>query len=286
MTEIRIATRGSSLALAQARTVAGLIGDLDPTLDVRLVEIETMGDRDRTSPIATLSELGAFVRGVQNAVIEGRADLAVHSLKDLPVQGPDELELVAIPERRSPFDVLVGSSLGELTPGSVVGTGSARRSEQLAMLRPDLATSELRGNVETRLRKVEERVVAAAVLARAGLERLGRDAAIEEEFSAQQMLPAPGQGALAVETLRNGEAAEILRSLDDPNQRPLVETERALLAATGAGCRSALGALATWEGDRIHLEAFVADGSGRRRVGVIADTPSEAADRARMELGL
>lgn len=286
MTEIRIATRGSSLALAQTRTVAALIAGLDPSLDVRIVEIETMGDRDRTSPIATLSEIGAFVRGVQNAVIEGHADLAVHSLKDLPVQGPEELELVAVPERRSPFDVLVGSSLDELSAGDVVGTGSARRSEQLAMLRPDLGTTELRGNVETRLRKVAEGVVAAAVLARAGLERLGRDAAIEEDFTAEQMLPAPGQGALAVETVREGEAAELLRALDDSRQRPLVDTERALLAATGAGCRSALGALATWEDGRIRLDAFVADENGRRRVGVIADTPLEAADRARQELGL
>lgn len=276
MNEIRIATRRSPLAMAQARRVAELMKQAHPGLAVSMVEVETAGDRDQTGPVAELTEVGAFVRAVQQAVLDGRAELAVHSLKDLPVAHSSDLTLAALPERASPLDVLVGSTLGELPAGATVGTGSPRRSRQLLELRPDLRTVELRGNIDTRLAKVDRSEVDAAILAEAGLTRLGRGQAIAERFSLEEMMPAPGQGALAVETRRGTEAETLTGAIDDQDLRLLAKTERRLLAETGAGCRSALGALATRESDgSIRLAAFVADEKGARRVAVRGTEPEE-----------
>jgi hydroxymethylbilane synthase len=284
--EVRIATRRSALAVAQAHRVADLLCAAVPDLAVRFVEVSTFGDRDQVGAIAELSEIGAFVRSVQTAVVEGKADLAVHSLKDLPVRGSEELVLAAFPERVSPLDVLVGSTLDELAPGSVVGTGSPRRVAQLLDLRPDLRTVELRGNVDTRLSKVAGGVVEAAVLAKAGLDRLERSSSISQVLDVDQMVPAPGQGALAVETLASGRFSELVRSIDDGPLRILLSTERLMLAEAGAGCRSALGAIATWQGDTIRLECFVADERGRRRTVAFGGSPVAAVAAARKELKL
>lgn len=286
MNELRIATRASKLALAQARFVAGLLGQIHPGLRVRLVEVESAGDRDQTSPVAALTEMGAFVRAVQQRVIDGEADLAVHSLKDLPTSGHPALTIAALPGRESPFDVIVGRALDELAPGSRVGTGSPRRVSQLRTLRPDLRTEELRGNVDTRLAKVQRGATDAAVLAEAGLRRLGHQTAVKQVLSVDEMVPAPGQGALAVETLAGGEAFELAQGLDDAGVRRAVLAERELLIQTGAGCRSALGALATAAGEVIELDAFVEDERGPRRVRVRGSDPIETAVSARKELGL
>lgn len=286
MTEVRIATRRSVLALAQARRVADLLRAVHPSLSVGLVEVSTSGDRDQKGAIAQLSEVGAFVRSVQEAVIDGRADLAVHSLKDLPIWGPEDLVLAALPERGSPCDVLVGSTLGELPAAALVGTGSPRRVAQLLELRPDLRTTELRGNVDTRLRKVAAGEVDAAVLAEAGLERLGKAGVIAQRFEVTKMVPAPGQGALAVEARRGSGSAELAGTIDDGPLRILLSAERMLLAETGAWCRSALGALATWDAGRIRLETFVADDRGARRAVVFGETPEAVVAEARKELGL
>lgn len=286
MAEIRIATRRSALALAQANRVADLLHAADPDLSVSLVEVLTSGDRDQDGSIARLTEVGAFVRSVQDAVIDGRADVAVHSLKDLPVAGPEDLVLAAFPERGSPLDVLVGSTLEGLGPNALVGTGSPRRVAQLLDLRPDLRATELRGNVDTRLRKVSTGEVDAAVLAEAGLERLGRTDEISEWLDPDRMVPAPGQGALAVEARKGTEAAELAGELDDGSLRELLSAERALLAETGAGCRSALGALATWDSGQIRLHAFVADERGSRRAVCLGETPEAVVAGARKELGL
>jgi hydroxymethylbilane synthase len=286
MNEVRIATRRSVLALAQAGLVADLLRAADPGVSVRLVEVVTSGDRDQEGAIAELTEVGAFVRSVQQAVLNGRADLAVHSLKDLPVWGPEELVLAAFPERGAPFDVLVGSTLDGLPAGAVVGTGSPRRVEQLLNLRPDLRAIELRGNVDSRLRKVAGGTVDAAVLAEAALDRLGRSELIAQRLDAAQMVPAPGQGALAVEARRQSAAADMVGIIDDGSLRTLVSAERLLLAETGAGCRSALGALATWEAARIRLDAFVADERGRRRTVVFGETPEAVVAEARKGLAL
>jgi hydroxymethylbilane synthase len=286
MPEIRLATRRSSLAMAQTRRVADLLRTVVPDLSVRLVEIDTAGDRDQRGSIATLTELGAFVRAVQEAVIDGRADLAVHSLKDLPVTGSDDLVLSAFPERASPFDVMVGSSLVDLPERAVVGTGSPRRAAQLTRHRPDIRTTELRGNVDTRLAKIEAGEVDAAVLAEAGLVRLGRSEMISQRLGVEDMVPAPGQGALAVEARPGSEAAAMAGMLDDARLRSLLMAERDLLAQTGAGCRSALGVLATLEEGRIRLDAFVSDERGPRQTVVIGDDGEAVVAGARKELGL
>ncbi|HVR78520.1 MAG TPA: hydroxymethylbilane synthase [Acidimicrobiia bacterium] len=286
MPEVRLATRRSSLAMAQTRRVADLLQTVVPDLAVRLVEIDTAGDRDRSGPIARLTELGAFVRGVQEAVIDGRADLAVHSLKDLPVTASRDLVLAAFPERASPFDVMVGSSVEDLPEEAVVGTGSPRRAAQLARHRPGIRTTELRGNVDTRLAKIEAGEVDAAVFAEAGLERLGRSEMTAQRFAVEEMVPAPGQGALAVEARPGTGAAAMAGMLDDARLRSLLMAERELLAQTGAGCRSSLGVLARWEEGRMRLDAFVSDERGPRQTVVVGDDAEAVVAGARKELGL
>ncbi|MDP8958308.1 MAG: hydroxymethylbilane synthase [Actinomycetota bacterium] len=284
--ELRLATRASSLAMVQTRRVADLLEAAHQGLQVTLVPVESSGDLDHQAPVAELTEVGAFVRSLQWAVLEGRADGAVHSCKDLPTGGPERLITPAYPERDSPFDVLVGGRLGELAPGARVGTGSPRRIAQLLALRSDLQPAELRGNVDTRLRKVAEGEVAAALLAEAGLLRLGRTSEIAQRFSLEEMVPAPAQGVLAVETLDGGEAAELVAAIDDPGVRRLVEAERRLLAETGAGCRSALGALAQELDGKIRMTTFVEDERGGRRAVVEGTDVEDVVEEARRELGL
>ena len=285
-TEIRLATRRSALALYQARRVADWLRAVHDDVAVELVEVDSSGDLDRVSPVAQLTQMGAFVRSVQAAVLDGRADAAVHSLKDLPTAQADGLVLAAFPERATPWDALVGAKLDDLAAGSVVGTGSPRRVAQLTAARPDLETRELRGNVDTRLRKVAEGEVDAAVLAEAGLVRLEHDDAIAETLSLDVMVPAPGQGVLAGETLIDGPMRSRVEVISNPDLTPLVEAERALLAETGAGCRSALGALAGWEGSQIRMDAFVEDERGARRTRVVGAHPDDVVAAARKELGL
>jgi hydroxymethylbilane synthase len=286
VTEIRIATRRSRLAMAQASRVAELLNRHQPEVSVRLVEVETAGDRDTTSDIASLTETGAFVSAVQEAVLDDEADIAVHSLKDLPITGPSDLVLAAFPERASPLDVIVGQPLDRLPSRATIGTGSPRRTAQLLMMRSDLDAVGIRGNVDTRVRKVDEGVVDAAILAEAGLDRLGQIHRVAQRFGADEMVPAPGQGALAVEARVDSEAAVIAGSIDDTTLRPLLEAERELLAQTGAGCRAALGVLATWVGDSIQMDLFVADEAGPRSASVRGRDEHEVVSRGRRELGL
>ncbi|MFH1105413.1 MAG: hydroxymethylbilane synthase [Actinomycetota bacterium] len=285
--DFRLATRRSPLALAQARAVADRIRHVHgDSVQVALVEIDSTGDLDRVSSVAALTQIGAFVRAVQAAVLDGRADAAVHSLKDLPAASPGGLVLIAFPERADPRDVVVGSTLDALRQGALVGTGSPRRAAQLRLLRPDLQTRELRGNVATRLDKVERGEVDAALLAAAGLQRLGMSEFASEVLDVEAMVPAPGQGILVVESLPEGPATELLAAIDDPDLRPLAEVERLLLAETGAGCRSALGALASRRNGMIRLHAFVEDERGPRRTEVTDEHPHDVVASARKELGL
>lgn len=255
-------------------------------VEVTLVEVDSAGDLDRSSPVAALTEMGAFVRSVQAAVLDGRADAAVHSLKDLPTAPVPGLVAAAFPERADPRDCLVGRALGDLRAGSRVGTGSPRRAAQMRVLRPDLEMVELRGNVDTRIRRVAEGEVEAAVLALAGLWRLGREDAVAEVFGVDRMVPAPGQGTLVVEAGEGSPAAGLLGRIDGPEIRMAVEAERGLLAEAGAGCRSALGAFAELHGGRLRMDAFVEDDRGRRRSTVSGDHPDEVVAAARKELGL
>lgn len=273
MNELRIATRRSDLALAQSRLVASLLTRQVPNVSVRMIEISSTGDVDRVSPVTKLSEVGAFVRSVQEAVIDERADMAVHSCKDLPVSGPDGLHQW-FPEREVPWDVMSGGTVEDLPHAARVGTGSPRRASQLKTLRPDLDIVPIRGNVTTRLGKVGHEVD-AVVLAEAGLRRTDLDHRIDHRFTLEEMVPAPGQAALCVEAIAGSRVAGLLDSIDHAATRAAVEAERQLLARTGAGCRAALGALVTVQGGGFTMHGFVEDDAGRRRGTVRAQsTPS------------
>lgn len=278
MSELRIATRRSRLALAQATEVADLISAAHPGIEVALVEVVTSGDRDRTTSVTTLTEVGAFVRAIQEAVLDGQADLAVHSCKDLPVDGPADL-ISIYPEREQPWDVLCGHDLAGLFSGARVGTGSPRRAAQLRRLRPDLEISDIRGNVDTRLEKMHDGDFDAVVLAEAGLKRLRLEEEIRHRFTLAEMVPAPGQAALAVEVVGDTPAAATVRAIDHAPTRAAVEAERALLARSHAGCRSALGAHARHVDGQIEMAGFVEDGSGARSATVLGPTPDDAARR-------
>ena len=262
MSVLRLGTRRSALAKAQAGGVAATIV---ATLgrDVELVEITTEGDRSDTA-VARLGGTGVFVTALREALRAGEIDLAVHSYKDLPTAPDDALAIVAVPPREDPRDVLcspAGLTLGELPSGAKVGTGSPRRAAQLLALGLGLEVVPIRGNVDTRLKKAIDGEVDAVVLARAGLARLDRLDAVTEVLDPIQMLPAPAQGALAVEC-RVGELAE-LGALDDPETRACVAAERALLRALEAGCTAPVGALADLADDELYLRgiACAPDGS-------------------------
>lgn len=285
MSDLRIATRASDLALAQARLVADRLRASHPGLEVSMVEVSTTGDRDRVSSVTTLTEVGAFVRAVQLAVLEGDADLAVHSCKDLPVNGPEGLTAI-YPAREVPWDVLCGHDLDTLPRGARVGTGSPRRAAQLRALRPDIEAAEIRGNVETRLRKMHTGLFDAVVLAEAGLRRLGMENEIGHRFTLQEMVPAPAQAALAVEARADDPRLDLYMAIDDPVTRQAVETERSLLSLTRAGCRSALGALARPNRATIHVTGFVEDDAGPRFAEAHGTSPADAARALQKDLGL
>lgn len=270
---LRIATRASQLALWQSNYIAGLIRTAAPDVQVELVHISTTGDRDQTETLRSLGSFGVFTREVQLAVIDGRADMAVHSLKDLPTDGPPQLTLAATPVRAVTADALIlpaglsnHSSLDDLVHGARIGTGSPRRQAQLRFLRPDLQLQEVRGNVDTRLRKLDAGDYDALILAAAGLTRLGLANRIHTEIVPPQMYPAVGQGAIGVEC--RTEDADLRRLLEQITDQPTltaVTAERSLLAALRAGCHAPLGVKTLVEGDRIHLEAVVLPMDGSKR---------------------
>src|SRR3954454_21246423 len=230
MNAIRLGTRGSLLAMTQSRWVADRLAAATGR-EVELVEVSTTGDRADT-PLAQLGGTAVFVSALREALLAGRIDVAVHSLKDLPTAPAEGLALAAVPLREDPRDVVVGRdglTLGELPVGSRVGTGSPRRAAQLHALGLGLVIVDIRGNVDTRIPKVREGEYDAVVLARAGLARIGRLEEATEVLDPLQMLPAPGQGALAVETRADDELASALAALDDRASRVTVEAERAVL---------------------------------------------------------
>jgi hydroxymethylbilane synthase len=291
-TVVRIATRGSDLALWQSRWVADRLREHHPGLIVELVEIRTRGDRDRNTPLATIGGQGIFTKEVQQAVLDGAADLAVHSLKDLPTSGPDGLVLAAIPGREPPGDVLIAprhGALEELPPNARVGTGSLRRRAQLLWLRPDLEVVGVRGNVETRLRRALDGDMDAVVLAEAGLKRLGLEIHVTEHLRPPLFLPAVGQGALGVECRGDDEATRrLLTPLDDPDARAAVRAERRVMAELEAGCMIPLAALGRIDGDGLLLEAAVLEGNGRERIAATGrgrpDDPDELGRRVADQL--
>ena len=257
---LRVATRASRLARWQAERVASLLRGRG--VETVLVPVTTTGDERTDVPIHAMGGTGVFVREVQSAVLEGRADLAVHSAKDLPAGTPAGLVLACVPERADVRDALVGATIADLRAGAVVATGSVRRRVQLAAAVPGLVFAELRGNIETRLAKAPQ--FAAIVVAHAALVRLGLEARATEVVAVETLLPQVAQGALAVECrVDDTVTIERLTAIDDRAAHVRVAAERAFLAGLGGGCDQPLGALATLATDgAITLDAFVADATG------------------------
>jgi hydroxymethylbilane synthase len=259
---LRLATRGSALARWQASEVTRLLREVDPEIEVELIVVATTGDQRQDVPVWQMGGQGVFVKEVQAALLDGRADAAVHSAKDLPSRAAPGLVLAAIPPRADPRDVLVGSTLAGLGPGARVATGSVRRRAQLAWLRPDLTFAGLRGNIATRLDRVPAR--GAAVVAMAAMERLGLAARASEVLDVSVMLPQVAQGAIGVECRAGDEVtALLLASIDDAASRTCVETERSFLARLGGGCDLPVGAYATLGPDGTTVEGLLASPDGR-----------------------
>lgn len=290
MTALRLGTRGSRLALAQARSVAAAITARSGR-EVELVEITTRGDVS-TEPLAAIGGAGVFVSALREALLDKTVDVAVHSLKDLPTAAADGLVVAAVPTREDPRDVVCardGLTLAQLPAGATVGTGAPRRAAQIHALGLGLSVVDVRGNVDTRLAKVSGGELDAVVLARAGLARLGRLDAVTETLDPIQVLPAPGQGALAVECLDvDDELLAVLSGLDDVTTRAAVTAERTLLAALEAGCTAPVGAYAeAAEGDEgleLYLRAVVVSADGTVSIRKSATGPLEGAEQLGRDL--
>jgi hydroxymethylbilane synthase len=271
--ELVIGSRGSKLALWQSEWVRARLEALAPGVGVRIEIFKTTGDVRTDVPLSTIGGQGAFTKELEVALLDRRVDVAVHSLKDLPTVTPEGLAITATPEREDPRDALVlradapskANSLKGLAEGAVVGTSSLRRIAQLKHLRPDVRITDLRGNVDTRLRKLDEGGYDALILASAGLRRLGLGGRISAAVAPEEMLPAVGQGSLGVQTRSDdAETNALVARLDDPRTRAAVTAERALLRSLGGGCQVPIAAHATVEGGRLRIDGLVAALDGSR----------------------
>ena len=266
MAHLRIGSRGSQLALWQANHIAAMLRERGHQVEIEI--IHTTGDKITDVALAQVGTKGMFTKEIEEALAEERIDLAVHSLKDLPTELPAEFEIIAIPEREDPRDVFCSQkydSIDRLPPKARVGTSSLRRQAQLRALRPDVEIHALRGNVDTRLRKLAAGEYDAVILAAAGLHRLGKMDIARQIIPANVMCPAAGQGALAIE-IRSGDSstAQHLRFLDNAEARATTTCERALLSKLGGGCQVPIGALAEMRGGLLHLQAIVARPDGAK----------------------
>lgn len=280
---LRAATRGSALALWQTRHVGVLLAPHG--VRVEEVVVSTTGDRDLDVPIHQMGGKGVFVKEVQTAVLDGRADIAVHSMKDLPSGVPEGLALGAVPARADPRDALIGTRLRDLRTGATVATGSIRRKAQLAAMRPDLQFAELRGNIATRLAKAAD--FDAIVMAAAALERLGERPPVVDVLDVGVMLPQVGQGALAIEARADApEVLGLLSLIQDPTTRRLTDAERSFLAELGGDCDLPAGAYAEVDGDQISLSSLLAaeDGSTVLRDHRVGQMPEQLGSAAAIAL--
>lgn len=267
---LRIGTRASTLARWQADWVAARLGEL-PNVVVDVVLVTTPGDRVQAVPVAAIGTEGVFTKEIERRLLAGDIDVAVHSMKDLPTEPVDGLTIAAVPERESVRDVLVsraGVSFTELPDGAVIGTGSLRRRAQLWHVRSDLKMDDIRGNVETRLKKLDDGLYDAIVLAEAGLKRLGMIDKATEVFDPGRILPAVGQGALAIQARANDDAAlTVLKHLDVPEAHQAASAERSMLAQLRGGCLAPVGGWARiTEGGKLRLTGVVLSGDGRQRI--------------------
>lgn len=289
MKHIRIASRASKLALAQVDLVSKLLENLRSGLETSIVKISTKGDRDKSDFLYKSESMGFFTSEVEKALLDGRADLAVHSLKDLPTAMTPGLIVAAIPERESPADALIAknkvASIKDLPPATTIGTSSLRRIAQLYILRNDIKCVPLRGNVETRVRKVMEGRVDAIVIACAGLNRLGLNDKISAVLPPKDFIPAPAQGALAVQIRAdNSEMADLVRQIDDKNSRNAAETERCVLETMHGGCSIPLGVYSQIQNDEITIDAIISDLEGSRYVRRTITAPLDQAKTSAKKL--
>ncbi len=266
MAYLRIGSRGSQLALWQANHISALLRGRGHEVEIEI--IHTTGDKITDVALAKVGTKGMFTKEIEEALAAGRVDLAVHSLKDLPTELPKGFEIAAITERQDPRDAFCSrhySDINDLPNGARVGTSSLRRQAQLKAIRPDLEIHPLRGNVDTRLRKLEQGEYKAVILASAGLKRLGKTELIRQIIPAEIMCPAAGQGALGIE-IREADAKtrELLQFLDDAKARAATTCERALLNSLGGGCQVPIGAFAEMRNGKLHLESLVADPDGSK----------------------
>lgn len=279
-TRIVIATRESRLALWQAQHVQACLRAQYPDCEVELLGMTTRGDQILDRALSKVGGKGLFVKELENALLEGRADLAVHSMKDVPAELDPRFAISAIMARESPFDALVSNdyaSLAELPPGAVVGTSSLRREAQIRASFPHLEVAPLRGNLDTRLRKLDEGHYAAIVLAAAGLRRLGLEARIRAVLPPDASLPAAGQGALAIETLAGrDDVAAWVAPLHDAASAACVRAERTVTRALGGGCEVPMGVYAQLQGTQIDLRGFVAAVDGSRFARAACSGPAAA----------
>ncbi len=283
--KLRIATRGSALARWQADHVAAALRQCHPGIDIGIVVLTTTGDRFSQAALSGIGEVGLFTREVDSAVLDGRADLAVHSLKDVPTTPPDGIRVEALPARHDPRDAFVpapgrGPTLDALPAGARVGTSSLRRRALLLAARPDLEIVNLRGNIDTRLARVERGEIDGTVLALAGLERLDLSAKVGEVLEPPDWLPAAGQGALAVSIREDDEpTGRAVRAIDHAPTRTAVTAERALLRTLMGGCQVPIGALATVSSERVALHGFVASLDGATLCRGRTEGPAERAEQ-------
>ena len=258
---LRIATRGSRLALRQTQRVAELLSEASPAIEIETVVVSTVGDRDKKTSLQELGGQGVFVTDVQSAVLSGEADIAVHSAKDLPAKTSPGLILASVPERVDPRDALVGSFWVDLPKGAIIATGSIRRRSHLSHLRPDLKFQDLRGNIETRLLRIDE--VDAVVIAKAALDRLDLNPEQMDPLPVSVLLPQVGQGALAIECREEDfEIIQTLKRIEDKKVRVAVDAERSFLAEVGSGCSLPVAAHAVLKEEEIFLEASIASKDG------------------------
>jgi hydroxymethylbilane synthase len=265
MREIDIGTRGSKLAVIQAEELQNKLIKFFPELKTRLVKIKTTGDRNTTTVLDEFSGQGIFVKELEKALVDGRIDMAVHSLKDLPTEIPSELMLAAVTARLDARDVLISrlGKLTELAPGSNIGTGSPRRAVQLLALRPDLKVGNIRGNIDTRLRKVSEGEFVGIIVAAAAMIRLGWEDRITEYLPVEHFVPAVGQGTLAIEIRsQDTEIASLVSRINDKSTWQAVTAERIFLQALGGGCRAPIASLGIVSGRTLKLTGMVAGTDG------------------------
>lgn len=271
--KLKIGTRGSPLALAQSRWVESRLKEISPSLETEIIIIKTSGDlfqnqSPKEAHEASLSPQGTkglFVKEIEEGLLKGEIDLAVHSAKDMPAQIPNGLHILAYPQRESPQDIFIGRngiSWKEIKPGQTIGTSSLRRQIQLKMVFPEVNVLPLRGNVDTRLKKLEEKSLDGIILAAAGLKRLGREISSAHLIDLDQMVPSPGQGALAIESRTQDDLRLFSQILDHGPTRISVEWEREFLKTVGGGCSTPLGALAEIKAEGLEVRVFWAQENG------------------------